>query len=1159
MCEEGDMLKKNKLLIYIILLFIVFSFKMISIAALKEKKEIENVGVGNAGELSGECNTGFCGNTVGITIGNTTFSNTAVYGMRVTIVDKNGNKISNPVNIWANNEMVTAVKNSSVKKHKNNKYRNVAYTKLYEWSNGGLRNIDVSGKTYAGFIADLKSTDVQSIVKNLLKYDYDKALANKYFLKIEPIFVLHFHYYDGSNYFLQGTPAEIFSIIYYDNVFNSDFRGRVVNYFFKNGGFEWNVIKNYFFTTFVDKQIVVSDSSVNDNTLPYWKEGNSVDRETIYDLWFEDGSNISGLATGYLWIPDESLVSTLYVTKYYGTPDSSNLDTTQGQVCFRILQKTDDKNGIYSIYGAGGKTRYCNHIPYNKNEGSISNWHDQALYQQFSVKLPAGKYKLREIDVADDVETVAFRQKNDSTKKYTDVLTSYKVNVSEEGYESQEFELKAGGECHINVYNKLKDTTNDKGKITVYKYLNKKYASGGDIPGFSINDNASYPYVTHYKLYKSDKDGNISSLIESKSKNASADRVQFSNLEPGYYVIKEYDISNNVSSVGFYDNKKDKLNDIVLSTGREASSKAIYVDNSNKVLYVYNTVVSSSCNDSLQKIKNDYCSGGNRCSNSNKPVVIKKLYDLFENNLEYNRLLNYEIDNTGLDLSKVSCSNYDNCDGKLKNLENKKCTVGSLNFIEDDTINPRVCSISNYYNNNNIVGTFYVDDVGAFCYYNYNYRTNFSNDSVYRGRLLWSYPSLGDFNINVSCEGAFSSVVEAEDVKLNKESFENYVLPSSLSISYESGNNYFAELSLIGSDGDRNSSGLSDIDANVECDNIFCYVTWNKVFKFNIYYNKGLYSLKKNNGTFFLFDYFLDDYNNDYDFKGYGLPISFSDTIGEKNATFMIGDAELTCPYTVKKTGGGGENSGGGDDGDGDDRSYLGNFDIDFRIIDPSNPFPGEDGNGRLTGSNWCLSSNVGKIIYEYDEFGNKVIDDKGVTKFSIVGDITGDYKLTDQDYSRDESFFKLPVGDINGSGDIEYDSTCASDSTADNCILQNYIKGLQDNSFNEFNCSSNNENVIKYIIGDEDNKVNNSDSTDLPMYSFTLTPNDIQTIRNYNLKNSYTDFNLSCDSDDKCISNFLSDIVGGQLDSTSVDVNVNANNSRCYNTRFVDNLWCSN
>ena len=69
----------------------------------------------------------------------------------------------------------------------------------------------------------------------------------------------------------------------------------------------------------------------------------------------------------------------------------------------------------------------------------------------------------------------------------------------------------------------------------------------------------------------------------------------------------------------------------------------------------------------------------------------------------------------------------------------------------------------------------------------------------------------------------------------------------------------------------------------------------------------------------------------------------------------------------------------------------------------------------------------------------------------------------------------------------------------------------------------------------------------------------DIQTIRNYNLKNSYTDFNLSCDSDDKCISNFLSDIVGGQLDSTSVDVNVNANNSRCYNTRFVDNLWCSN
>lgn len=42
------------------------------------------------------------------------------------------------------------------------------------------------------------------------------------------------------------------------------------------------------------------------------------------------------------------------------------------------------------------------------------------------------------------------------------------------------------------------------------------------------------------------------------------------------------------------------------------------------------------------------------------------------------------------------------------------------------------------------------------------------------------------------------------------------------------------------------------------------------------------------------------------------------------------------------------------------------------------------------------------------------------------------------------------------------------------------------------------------------------------PMYSITLTPSDIKSIREYNKKNSYSDFNLECENGLYCRSNFL-------------------------------------
>ena len=109
--------------------------------------------------------------------------------------------------------------------------------------------------------------------------------------------------------------------------------------------------------------------------------------------------------------------------------------------------------------------------------------------------------------------------------------------------------------------------------------------------------------------------------------------------------------------------------------------------------------------------------------------------------------------------------------------------------------------------------------------------------------------------------------------------------------------------------------------------------------------------------------------------------------------------------------------------------------------------------------------------------------------------------------------------------------------------------------------CASNNSVVENYITSD---KVINSDSTELPMYSFTLRPSDIQLIREYNKEHSYDEFEMDCNlNKEKCLSNFITNVFNNRIEVNGNQkvININSDNSRCYNTRISsgDNKWCSN
>ncbi len=156
---------------------------------------------------------------------------------------------------------------------------------------------------------------------------------------------------------------------------------------------------------------------------------------------------------------------------------------------------------------------------------------------------------------------------------------------------------------------------------------------------------------------------------------------------------------------------------------------------------------------------------------------------------------------------------------------------------------------------------------------------------------------------------------------------------------------------------------------------------------------------------------------------------------------------------------------------------------LEFRIIDTNNPFPGVSGdNDRLVGSNWrSVSLDINGNGNLSDDLG--ALQDKIRTGFTSVED------------------FKY---DINKDGKLD-------DKDLD------YYNWLKDNASNNLaspNSYSSNP-YITYIMENTNNSYDKDGKG--PKYTITLTPDNIKKIREYNVTHKYDDFTLNCTNGDNC------------------------------------------
>ena len=1107
-------------------LFVILLFLLI-IHVKVNALDIENVGEGNNGETSSTCNTGVCGNTVGLF----SFGNTAIYGMRVSLVDDSGNVVDGKVaNFWANDNMNNVIGSlTNIKKSANNNYSNYSYIvnndyKLYNFKkNGkyGLREIDSSGATYSDFIDDMNIDDV-SFIMGKFNYKINDAITKGYLLKIEPIFVLHYHIdYDisdqnpGKDYYFQGNVKEILDLTY--DLSKTEWGVKAVaeiNFVSGREG-QWNVIRNFILTVYLNKSY---------KNLTYYN--GDPNKESTEDLYNNVRGDKSGLAVGYIAVSDfKNKSSDIVITKRMGDPNDSSL---KGKGYFQLLRYNSVKNK-YEVYTNDGFTYHYN--PYNPD----SDKEDEKKQQVTFKNIPEGSYRIREIKIADDIGNVYFRQK-DNAGNYSIVMDdsqgiSYLNDDLENVIISKQFKVEGGNKLYFTVYNKEYDEpSNDNATISISKYFKK-----------TEYDESSRIGYAKFILEKETQSGFKEVTSIKKLKNSKKD-IFFNIEEKGKYRIWEVDIYNYdtvevLKTVG--NDAEDPISGKVTNHRYVIDTLDVELNNAYKYTVTNISKNGQTCDTILSSLKTDLCENNKSCSEENKIEFINRLWKLYDDysSDDYNMLFNYKFNNNSLDINGVKCSNY-----KCQTGSNLECTSGNFNMI-DDSVENRVCLLGAKFKSNNTLG-FYNDDLKAYCYISFDYTTDFKYETLKNSFVLWESidPKIGTMNYSVTCENLFGKDVDLSNYELNSDQFiDSDYFPTDFSISWKSYNkNYEQTLKLDNVDEENDNSKFESI-----CDNNFCYAFWSDNYLYDIKYAYRLYNDDDSGGS-------LVNKKNGNNYSSnpyYGLSLNFNDSKGEKNATlkfkFNKSSYETTCPYNLD-----------GDYDDDDDDDDDDDYDFKFRIIDTDNPFPGINNEGRTVGYNWCLDSNIG-LIKEFDTSTGE--------KTFFIGDLNGDEFIDDNDIKNIE-FDKLnlsdnPYADIDGDGQITFSENCIDSTDTDNCILTRYLNSDLENInlSRKNNCKSDNYIVNKYIVNQP-----NSRNNDKPMYSFTLNSSDIKNIREYNKSNSYDKFNLKCSNGVYCLSDFLTEwIKNGKVNNANVSHKMSSDDSRCYQNRISNStnkmVWCNN
>lgn len=172
---------------------------------------------------------------------------------------------------------------------------------------------------------------------------------------------------------------------------------------------------------------------------------------------------------------------------------------------------------------------------------------------------------------------------------------------------------------------------------------------------------------------------------------------------------------------------------------------------------------------------------------------------------------------------------------------------------------------------------------------------------------------------------------------------------------------------------------------------------------------------------------------------------------------------------------------------------------IEFRITDTSNPFPGATGTGRKEGSNWKAKNS-----YDLDGDGvSATVKDISALKSKII---SGGIKT-----NGDLKYDVYPDGELNDK-DVDYLEWLSTEWKNN----KNYTNGSYEKA------------LYSYVMSTTNNSYNQNKKE--PKYTFHLTLDVIQKIRKYNVGKSYDDFKLSCDENGNCTNNDFFNYVGLDL-----------------------------
>lgn len=662
---------------------------------------------------------------------------------------------------------------------------------------------------------------------------------------------------------------------------------------------------------------------------------------------------------------------------------------------------------------------------------------------------------VKEVDVPKGRETISLDPGNYSIKE---VQTPNYVEDSNKNVCYNDITISVGKTTTKIITNTLKKD----GNITIQKI---------DAETKKLIDNEAGAIESfQYEIYEGENCATSKPIFEHKAILPN-EQIKVENLvSEKYYSIKE------ISAPAGYDLPSNNCTNFQYFVDRE-----IVVTIENK---------KSNCVKDFENL-------ANKNDMAERAKLYKKYSPLGEKN-DINNMLDLSVTD-----SVLACSHSDKSD-------KKKLTVGCMTAISN------VRSIFNEKNLSAYDEKIYTNYGIGFCIYDISFENNYGSDTTfaYSGRPLFftkEKTSLFDANLTLTCyipktDDSASSIGNVDDFGLE------FLTTTDKGRKFYPGSYYYD----FGSSEGKVDYAAFNLDfsyGNLSSPIEVSPKLYKLERKINVKHYLPLIYAKNVSGKVPVNDTEIADCeNNPKHFCkkiGYGIRTSFNLAATENsNLDFLVGDLKNLkfyedyrgmCYYNI-------------DEGIVNKENKL---NLEFRVVNTNNPFPGKDGNGRKPGDNWTIDSKF--LLLRYIE--TALFDDNDNYTISSLKE---DLKTCE---SLGNTCDKFNESSVYGSSSFSiglYDDGVVDEK--DIQFLDYLISkvGYDAKVVPEIATEEMRNHYFAQFIMDTTNNSYDKNGTG-PIYTIYLGKDTINNIRDYNKTHEYDDYTLECDDDGKnCKSTFL-------------------------------------